>query len=232
FTLIEFLVVIAIIAILAAILFPVFAKAREKARTASCQNNIKQILLALFQYANDYDEKFPYWRTQCWGGWQVQSPRESRPFWTTKVQPYIKNEQVFMCPSTERAGWPSHCWPGAVRTSYGYNELIQNDCCGYTKLAKFKYPAESVLVADSLNAFFPPHCGGGCSWIHPWIAFPTGFDRGQLKSNPSADYSDWTIHNGGSNLGFVDGHVKWVTWRKINYKRRGGVFRMHPRDPM
>jgi len=53
FTLIELLVVIAIIAILAAILFPVFARAREKARQSSCLSNCKQIALALLQYAQD-----------------------------------------------------------------------------------------------------------------------------------------------------------------------------------
>src|SRR5687767_12986157 len=59
FTLIELLVVIAIIAILAAILFPVFARARENARKTSCQSNLKQIGLAIAQYAQDYDERLP-----------------------------------------------------------------------------------------------------------------------------------------------------------------------------
>ena len=59
FTLIELLVVIAIISILAAILFPAFARARENARRASCQSNLKQIGLGIFQYTQDYDERLP-----------------------------------------------------------------------------------------------------------------------------------------------------------------------------
>ena len=59
FTLIELLIVIAIIAILAAILFPVFAQAREKARRTACTSNMRQIGLAFLQYEQDYDEGFP-----------------------------------------------------------------------------------------------------------------------------------------------------------------------------
>ena len=68
FTLIELLVVIAIIAILAAILFPVFARAREKARQASCTSNLKQLTLGVIMYASDYDSKFPYCTPGCVAG--------------------------------------------------------------------------------------------------------------------------------------------------------------------
>src|SRR5208337_4791716 len=59
FTLIELLTVIAIIAILASILFPVFAKAREKAQATVCTSNIKQLATAMLMYCTDYDNRFP-----------------------------------------------------------------------------------------------------------------------------------------------------------------------------
>ncbi|HEY3418540.1 MAG TPA: prepilin-type N-terminal cleavage/methylation domain-containing protein, partial [Armatimonadota bacterium] len=59
FTLIELLVVIAIIAILAAILFPVFAKAREKARQTTCLNNQRQIAASMLMFTQDHDETMP-----------------------------------------------------------------------------------------------------------------------------------------------------------------------------
>jgi len=92
FTLIELLVVIAIIAILAAILFPVFARAREKARQASCQSNLKQIALAFKMYDQDYDERTP-------GGWYASWNATEPYFWCWTIYPYLKNKQLLVCPS-------------------------------------------------------------------------------------------------------------------------------------
>ena len=102
FTLIELLVVIAIIAILAAILFPVFARAREKARQASCQSNLKQIALAGLMYVQDYDEKFP-----CTPYWECGRPNTpARTRWYVCLYPYIKNQQLYACPTDAAdGGW-------------------------------------------------------------------------------------------------------------------------------
>src|ERR1700722_2847408 len=109
FTLIELLVVIAIIAILAAILFPVFAKAREKARQTSCASNEKQLGLAFLQYTQDYDET-----TICGSSlnsltWYICGGIG----WAGPLYPYIKSQAVFACPDDTTAG--------TTVVSYAYN---------------------------------------------------------------------------------------------------------------
>jgi prepilin-type N-terminal cleavage/methylation domain-containing protein/prepilin-type processing-associated H-X9-DG protein len=129
FTLIELLVVIAIIAILAAILFPVFAKAREKARQSSCLSNVKQLMLAFMQYKQDYDEKWP---SMYWGGanWE---PAASG-WWGGEIAPYVKNTQIFLCPSKS----DTVC-------SYIYN----NGFLSQKSDGTLAVPSETVAIGDS-----------------------------------------------------------------------------------
>jgi prepilin-type N-terminal cleavage/methylation domain-containing protein/prepilin-type processing-associated H-X9-DG protein len=103
FTLIELLVVIAIIAILAAILFPVFAQAREKARQTACLSNMKQISLGLLQYVQDYDEILPGRYFGQPSAWLASNPAQEKYKWMDAIYPYVKNEQVFSCPSDSAA---------------------------------------------------------------------------------------------------------------------------------
>jgi prepilin-type N-terminal cleavage/methylation domain-containing protein/prepilin-type processing-associated H-X9-DG protein len=120
FTLIELLVVIAIIAILAAILFPVFARARENARRASCQSNLKQIALGIKQYLQDYDERFP----------MVWNKADATIGWATIIEPYVKSEQIYQCPSQpNRDVAPNYASAGNVN-KYGYSDYFYNSNLG------------------------------------------------------------------------------------------------------
>jgi len=128
FTLIELLVVIAIIVILAAILFPVFSQAREKARQAKCQSQVKQLGSAMQIYVQDYDETFPslYIDPQTRvipDSTQVDSSDWKGLSWTERVYPYVKNEAVFKCPSDIA---PAVKAPVNARflNSYAYNPLF------------------------------------------------------------------------------------------------------------
>jgi prepilin-type N-terminal cleavage/methylation domain-containing protein/prepilin-type processing-associated H-X9-DG protein len=198
FTLIELLVVIAIIAILAAILFPVFARAREKARQASCQSNVKQIMLGIIMYAQDFDELIPK-HEPCH---RDQTNPTDRWAWGTgimndKLNPYIKNTQIWACPSN--AGWE---FPGGVPQGYNFVRNPFGGCGQCTlPLAQFTQPAETCCVMDTswpqgMIGYYPKEWG---------VVAPErrNADSTKLCREPAV------IHNGGSNVGYLDGHVKW-----------------------
>jgi prepilin-type N-terminal cleavage/methylation domain-containing protein len=106
FTLIELLVVIAIIAILAAILFPVFAKARERAKLSACLSNQKQLYLAIVNYSDDSDGKMPFGISFFDGAGRpgmesyVGGYRQRKYSLLYRyLSPYVKNDEIFQCPS-------------------------------------------------------------------------------------------------------------------------------------
>ena len=216
FTLIELLVVIAIIAILAAILFPVFAKAREKAKQASCTSNIKQLMLGLLMYANDYDERLP---TYYWG--EGQAGNASSCTWWGSTYPYVKNIQIFACPATSQYEQPWGVWMQLppwndpnVRIQYGYSELIGNQGQG-CNLSQLKHPAETLVLADCSSTWIGGYWSSGDRPFLRRVAMADGPwgcgcppQDGQYGPNPD----DLARHSGGSNLGFADGHVKWAKW--------------------
>ena len=159
FTLIELLVVIAIIAILAAILFPVFARAREKARQASCESNLKQLALGTLMYAQDYDERFPCWERDTYD--ESLSPLHPG----RSVYPYIKNLAVFACPSggdvsgsqtEDPSTWPSYhnyYYPGPSSDGYAWTDYVFGSRYAGYKLAKVRFPAGTIAISDSHHTF-------------------------------------------------------------------------------
>jgi len=209
FTLIELLVVIAIIAILAAILFPVFARAREKARQASCLSNVKQITLGFLMYAQDYDE---YIRSSY-----IPNPVH-HTYWTWffGIAPYLKNVQVLRCPSESwDMGTYGQYFPGLdypnqrLMLSYGENLNLGYSSRCY-KLAEIKRPAECILIGDS-----GPHL------LSSRAAASSGHIQylNNADPNPPPEFPDtyfieshavYLRHNWTGNVGFVDGHAKAV----------------------
>jgi prepilin-type N-terminal cleavage/methylation domain-containing protein/prepilin-type processing-associated H-X9-DG protein len=205
FTLIELLVVIAIIAILAAILFPVFARAREKARQASCLSNIKQMSLGMLMYVQDYDEMFP---DEAWGSSSV----DPWIFWPHQIQPYVKNWQMFGCPSSpyRQSNYTYHGTLYPIRPNYCFTNTLWRD---HRPLALVKRPAEKFLCFDSNHQALGDIRG-----------MLTSAECGQWSCGKMVrDTHQWIVpHNDGVNLGFCDGHAKWQSgnsaWENYSWK--------------
>ena len=219
FTLIELLVVIAIIAILAAILFPVFAKARERAKMSTCISNVKQITTAIRMYGDDSNDYFVTTAVPSATGIQITNHAyggvsdQSRPLY-----PYTANNQdIFKCPDDiggpndgGLADWKNRYWTN----SYVMNAIFKGPggaiaglLCGKPprdltgrapiplRFDDVREPSRTMLVADHpAHAFF-----GAYSRSSPGIAFKW-HDKDEGP----------TPHRMGAVMGFVDGHAAYT----------------------
>jgi len=137
FTLIELLVVIAIIAILAAILFPVFAKMKDRAKMSNCMQNQRQIFFGITQYGDDNNDWWPP------AGCYIDNCGYTVAWQTDVIMPYIKNKDIFFCPNTRDwvRKYPVPGGTGFLGSSYFYN----NDARDPSRRAK---PSDVVLMGD------------------------------------------------------------------------------------
>jgi prepilin-type N-terminal cleavage/methylation domain-containing protein/prepilin-type processing-associated H-X9-DG protein len=229
FTLIELLVVIAIIAILAAILFPVFAKVREKARQTSCLSNQKQIGLGLLQYVEDYDEQGPISADYCNNGCNEE-------YYTAfaGLMPYEKSFGVYKCPDSPynegaaqymaaENGWTNYMSP-------------PNDHClnlgtskvGASGFYSDVYPPTDFQYNRSLKSYNNTGCytstGSETHYLQYNDPDITSYSKCVFMVDLPNTNIEWPFytwsgppsstfgrHTNGSNLCFMDGHAKWFS---------------------
>lgn len=259
FTLIELLVVIAIIAILAAILFPVFAQAREKARQATCISNQKQILLAIMQYTQDYDEMLPLGEAgpPSWDG-NINTDDEAQGI-ENLCDPYIKmgntwgpeRGNVWKCPSDPYRRDDCDGAPGigtGYDISYGFTSYDANNpntnfgVFGYygvpncvpscvkpsQTLAGVGSPAGTVIMWEWWNpnnyARFIATTRDNMAGLLQFPVYPGAISIGDW----CGDGYTWLFsiggHNGITNFGFMDGHVKGMPANRLWNVTSSGVW--------
>lgn len=231
FTLIELLVVIAVIGLLAAILFPVFGRVRENARRTACLSNCKQLGMAMMQYAQDYDEKFP---TVRYSQATYQAPYPNYRTWDAAIFDYVRTNDAYVCPSVVRENTRSHAMNIWVTgwTSYfanfdgGANTYTANEVPNayYIKsLAGIPRAANTALLVESGTPFEMPSgssCEPNCyNTRNAWNgsialngskpSLPQGTKVGFVRTPVAALPPGPGIHvNDTLTVVFCDGHAK------------------------
>jgi prepilin-type N-terminal cleavage/methylation domain-containing protein/prepilin-type processing-associated H-X9-DG protein len=224
FTLIELLVVIAIIAILAAILFPVFAKAREKARQISCLSNEKQLALGFTQYTEDNDELLPGAASGAGGatltgvngyGWvrytTFGSGTATPPVFDVtqgSIYPYVKSKGVYVCPD-DSIGQKSG-------DSYAINGCIDADGTTGTpsdgSATPNPRPGKSLAVFDNPSSIM-------------MLSEEDSTDSNRTSGSTNDAYLSFFTpdnislrHTNGINVVYLDGHAKYAHLPTVHTK--------------
>lgn len=196
FTLIELLVVIAIIGILASMLLPSLKKAREASERAVCASNLKQIAISLTNYYGDYDDIFPYGKTNDPNSWDF--PDTDSPPPQQLLMLFLDAPEVFVCPTDKSPEdfrwWVYENHPDIEEASYGMNEAAnwyyQARFDRPFRVTVLERPSEYIMSTDLYHTVS----------FNPWHISPTD----DIKR------IDWWHSNTTVNAMYADGHVKSI----------------------
>ena len=207
FTLIELLVVIAVIAVLAGIIYPIYMRAREKTRQATCLSNLKQLGLAVLMYAQDWDGRMPATRVDeggagnPFGNWAGASECFGKCDPTRgQLYPYVKNSSIYLCPGSEGLA-PERIYPSALPYPISYS---MNNLLSYRNLDNQRTSAARIglLIHEDLSTLDD----GDFNW--------EGF-AGNETPDHSGHNQPGKMHNEGTNIMFCDMHAKWQRYEVV-----------------
>ena len=229
FTLVELLIVVAILGVLAALLFPALNQSKHSVWRAQCENNLRQLGLAAQMYCSDNAGNFFYYRFNAvnggqtyWFGWLGPGQDEQRPFDLTlgALYPYLNGSDVRLCPAL--------CFKmtqfklkatNSVLCSYGCNRYLAplNTNLSAVNISKIQHPTETAAFADAaeIDDFLPP-----ASKLNPlleefyYVDLETNY--GSANNYPNGHFR----HRQKAGVAFADGHVGLETMAAASLDRR------------